>query len=97
MDALQKLTAITRDLLSATQMDDILVRLMDAAMELSQAERGYLIVKSENSTGPFEGFEVKVARNLAREQLESADFAMSISAVKAAMKSGKALVTDNAL
>jgi transcriptional regulator with GAF, ATPase, and Fis domain len=97
MDALQKLTSITKEILSSTNFDQVLARLMDAAMELSNAERGFLIIRSETSSGPFPGFEVKVARNVVKELLDSQDFTMSLSAVREAMKSGDAVVTDNAL
>ncbi|MFO1518648.1 MAG: sigma 54-interacting transcriptional regulator [bacterium] len=97
MDALQKLTALTREILSSTNLDEVLIRLMDAAMGLSNAERGFLVIRSENSRGPLPGFEVKAARNVAKELLESQDFTLSLSSVREAMKTGEAVVTDNAL
>ncbi|HKX12712.1 MAG TPA: tetratricopeptide repeat protein, partial [bacterium] len=43
MDILQKLATITAELLRSNQLDEILVKLMDTAMELSKAERGFLV------------------------------------------------------
>ncbi len=97
MDILQKLNAINKELLAATQLDQVLVKIMDTAMELSKAERGYLLIRSETGGGPLPGFEVKVARNVAKELIESKDFAMSVSAVREAMNTREPVVTDNAL
>ncbi|HKY62354.1 MAG TPA: sigma 54-interacting transcriptional regulator [bacterium] len=97
MDLLQKLAAITAELLRSNRLDDVLVKLMDTAMELSKAERGFLVVRSENKEGPLPGYEIKVARNLARELIEKEDSSLSLSAVREAVQSGSPVLTDNAL
>lgn len=100
MDILAKLHALTRDLLRSDKMDEILVRVMDAAMTLSKAERGFLLVKTddpESRLPEIGGYEVKIARNCSKEFLGGEDFRMSLTAVNEAVKSGQPLVTDNAL
>ncbi|MCE9625024.1 MAG: sigma 54-interacting transcriptional regulator [Deltaproteobacteria bacterium] len=97
MDILQKLTAITTELLSSSNLDQVLVKLMDTAMELSKAERGFLVIRSANSPGPIPGYEIKVARNVSKELIEKQDSSISLSAIREAMQTGEPLVTDNAL
>ncbi|HKX12935.1 MAG TPA: sigma-54-dependent Fis family transcriptional regulator, partial [bacterium] len=47
--------------------------------------------------GPLPGYDIKVARNLAKELIEKADSSLSLSAVREAMQSGSSVLTDNAL
>jgi len=97
MDVLQKLTAITKELLSSNILDQVLVKLMDYAMELSKADRGFLVIRNPQSPGPIPGYEIKVARNVSKELIEKQDSSISLSAIREAMQTGEALVTDNAL
>ncbi len=97
MDILQKVSVIMKEILSSKKIDDVLIRLMDAAMEFSRAERGFLVLKGDSEKGPLAGFEVMVARNLAKEQIEREESALSLSAVREAMDKGEVMVTDNAL
>ncbi len=97
MDILQRLTAITTELLGSNNLDQVLVKLMDAAMELSKADRGFLVIRNPQSPGPIPGYEIKVARNVSKEMIEKQDSSISLSAIREAMQGGEALVTDNAL
>lgn len=97
MNTMEKVAQITKALLSTTDFDKVLVNLMDAAMELSKARHGFLILRSEEKGGPIPGFAVKVARNMAKEDVDREDFKLSHSALKEAMDKGRAFVTDNAL
>ncbi|MFO1463831.1 MAG: sigma 54-interacting transcriptional regulator [bacterium] len=97
MDVLQKLTSITKELLGTNKLDQVLVKLMDYAMELSKADRGFLVIRNPQSPGPIPGYEIKVARNVAKELIEKEDSSISLSAIREAMQSGEPLVTDNAL
>jgi transcriptional regulator with GAF, ATPase, and Fis domain/serine/threonine protein kinase len=97
MDILQKLSAINKELLTVTRMDQVLVKILDAAMELSHAKRGYLVTRSGNESGPIPGYDIVVAKNVSKEMIESGTSEMSLSAVREAMEKGEALVTDNAL
>ena len=97
MEILESLAAVSRELLMEDDMDRVLKHLMDAAMRLSGAENGFLVLRSESDDGPIPGFSVVVARNVAKEALESQEFAFSLSAIRQAMESGEPIVTDNAL
>lgn len=97
MNVLEKLSAISRDLLRADDMDRVLKSLMDAALEISGAENGFLVLKSDEDGGPLPGFSVAVARNIAKENLAREEHAISFSAVREAMEKEEPVVTDNAL
>lgn len=96
MHALEKLNQITRELLESRDMDQVLVRLMDAAMDLSGAERGFLMLRDAAASGPIPGYEMRVGRNLSREMLGDEDVGLSLSALQEAIRSGQILLSDNA-
>ncbi|MFO1518382.1 MAG: sigma 54-interacting transcriptional regulator [bacterium] len=88
---------ISRQILEKTDLAEILERVLDAAIELTGAERGFLILKNESAkTVPLVGYEVKTARHLNQTTLAEEEFKFSFSAVKQAMEQGVPLVTDNA-
>src|SRR6185436_2897019 len=98
MNVLEKLAAINRQLLGATEMSKVLESLMAAALEISGAENGFLILKAEeDAPGPLPGYRVAVAKNISESDLNTPDHAPSLSAVQEAMKTGEPVVTDNAL
>ncbi len=97
MDIMHKLTGITKSLLGSTDVSQVLDLIMDAAMELSRAERGFLLVKAEAAESPISGFQIQDARNISKELLDSDDFRVSLSAVQEVIKGGEILVTDNAI
>lgn len=97
MQLLEKLSAISRELLQEDEMERVLKKLMSAAMEISRAENGFLLLRSEEGGGPISGFSVVVAQNINKEMLSREDFAVSRSAIHQAMELGRPVVTDNAL
>jgi len=94
---LDDLTEINRELLEETDMNRLLKRLMDRALELAKAENGFLVLKSDAMVGPLPGFTVAVARNISKKALEKEEFRPSLTAVKRAMQTGLPVVTDNAV
>ncbi|MBL7684648.1 MAG: protein kinase, partial [Deltaproteobacteria bacterium] len=93
-EALQKLNRITQELLSSTDMDQILNKLMDAAMELSKAERGFLVIQNPMIEKPLPGYEIKVSRNIKESLLKDTPISFSVSAIQQAMQTRKVLLTD---
>ncbi len=76
---------------------EILERVMDAAVEISGAERGFLLLREDGAkSGPLAGFEMKAARRLNRQSLQKEDFKISMTAVRQAMEQGGVLLTENA-
>jgi transcriptional regulator with GAF, ATPase, and Fis domain len=101
MNVLEKLSAINRSLLTEDDMERVLKRLMDAAVEISGAKNGLLLLKGEGEgegeDGPVPGYSVVTAKNLSGKDLEKDEFVVSLSAVKEAVETGEPVVTDNAL
>lgn len=70
--------------------DDVLCLIVDAAIEITQAERGFLMLR--NAAGDLE---FKVARDQNRSWLEGADFAMSRSVVEEAFKQNRSVIIND--
>lgn len=75
----------------------VLEQVMDAAMSLAGAERGFLLLReSESAEQILPGFKVETARNLKRENLSSEEFKISLSVVQEALRRRVSLLTDDA-
>ncbi len=78
---------------SSLEFNQVLNEVMDTIIELTGAERGYLMLRNE-STGEME---FRIARNVDRETIEdSAGFQVSRSVVHRAAETGEAILTTNA-
>lgn len=89
--------ALTRQVAGKEELADILERVIDAAIEFTGAERGFLLLKNEgDSQGPLQDFKIKCARGLNQASLDKEIFELSMSAVRLAVDSGAPLLTDNA-
>jgi len=78
---------------SSLDLDQVLVVVMDAIIDLTKAERSILLLKDEE-TGELD---VRVYRNMDRETLEKSSFDFSRSIVSAVAESGEPIVTMNAM
>lgn len=92
-----ELKEFNRELLLEANMEKLLKRLLEKAVELSGAENGLLLLKSDNAEGPLPGFRVAAAKQIPKKTIESEEFRPSLSAVKRALASGQTVITDNAL
>ncbi len=93
----RQFSAITRQIARMKGLEEILERVMDAAIELTGAERGFLLLKSEAAAeSPVAGFEIRTARGLNQRSLRQEEFQLSMSAVRQAVSTGTPLLTDNA-
>ncbi|HEY6404108.1 MAG TPA: SpoIIE family protein phosphatase [Blastocatellia bacterium] len=70
--------------------DDVLCLIVDAAIEITQAERGFLMLR--NDAGDLE---FKVARDDNRRWLQGADFAMSRSVVEESFKQSRSVIIND--
>ena len=99
MDAMEKEHAQLRALSevgavinSTLDPDEVLNRVMDKIIEITGAERGYLMLRNEE-TGELE---FKVARNLDKETLNKQSFQVSRTIVNTVAETGEPVVTTNA-
>lgn len=87
--ALQEVGAVIN---SSLEQTEVLNAVMDTIIQLTGAERGFMMLVDED-TGEFQ---VEVARNINRETLEGSSFEISLSIVNNVAKSGDPVVTTNA-
>jgi transcriptional regulator with GAF, ATPase, and Fis domain len=88
---LRRLTAFSERLLKSYAVDAVLESLMDEAIEVTRADKGFLILMESGE------LRVKVARNLARENIEDALERLSDSIVAKVVQTQKPLILSDAL
>lgn len=87
--ALQEVGAVIN---SSLEQTEVLNAVMDTIIQLTGAERGFMMLVDEDTSE----FQVEVARNINRETLEGSSFEISLSIVNSVAKSGDPVVTTNA-
>ncbi len=87
---LRGLLSLSRRLNSELRLGPLLDDIIDTAIDLSRAERAFLLLNN----GPA-GLEIRVARNIAREDL-GADATLSRSIAEEVLRSGQAIMTVDA-
>jgi len=91
LGAYRKLQDLSHDLLGEYRLAPLLEALMDAVVEITGADKGFLILADG------EDFEIKVARNMRRETLEGAIEKVSDSIVAKVIKTRHPLIVSDAL
>ncbi|UQA60864.1 PP2C family protein-serine/threonine phosphatase [Polyangium aurulentum] len=82
---------VSKAITGSLDLQTVLNKVMDAVVELTHAERGYLVLLNE--TGEFG---VQVARNLDQDTLRSMEFAFSSTVIAEVIKSDRSVLTNNA-
>jgi transcriptional regulator with GAF, ATPase, and Fis domain len=96
---LERMLAINRRINSTLRTRQVLEQAMDAAIELTGAERGFLLLRADRTRRPereADVLDVAVARNLDREQLDRSHLKFSRAIAEQVLRSGEAVLTDNA-
>jgi signal transduction histidine kinase len=83
---------VSQALGSSLVLDDALTQVMDAAIRLTGAERGCIMLFDEAAGG----LDLRAARNLERESLSDTEMEYSRSVVETVSRTGKAVLTTNA-
>jgi transcriptional regulator with GAF, ATPase, and Fis domain len=91
IDAYQKLYDFSRSLMGKHDLDALLDALMDSVIEITNADKGFLILMQGDHLA------VKVARNLKRENIADAVSQLSDSIIAKVVKSRKALIISDAM
>lgn len=89
---LRALAQTTALLNSSLDVDTVLNTVMDTVVQLTGAERGFILLKNE-ATGEIE---FRIARGIDREQLGREDFKISNTIIREVLTSGAPVLTDNA-
>lgn len=88
---LAALYEVSRALGSSLDLQIVLDQVMDAIIQLTEAERGFLMLLNDDGS-----FDVRVARNLDQETLDSSEFAYSRTITRHVVNTGQPVVTTNA-
>jgi serine/threonine-protein kinase PknK len=91
---LQRFLAVNRKLGSTLSLKAVLEHAVDAAIELSAAERGFVLLAAKESTSA--PFAVAAARNLDRERIPRSHLKFSRSIAEDVVRSDRAVVTVDA-
>lgn len=89
---IRRLLAINKRLNSELRLPRLLELIIDTVIELSEAERGFLLLFEEDGS-----LAVKVARNIDQEALASEELQLSRSIAERAAKSGEPVITVDAV
>ncbi len=87
----QALYNVSRLLGESLDLQTVLNQVMDAIINLTGADRGFLMLRNDDG-----GMNVQAARNLDQKTLGSDDFKYSRTVTNQVLDSGKAVVTNNA-
>ena len=91
MEAMESLVRFSERLLGASDLSRLLDELLDALLEVTHAEKGFLILLESGA------MEVKAARNLARENIENAISRVSDSIIQRVAATRRAVIVADAL
>lgn len=86
----ERILQISKKILAQTQIDKLLELILDEAIQLCKAERGFIILTTEES------FEIRSARNLDQESLKTANEKISTTILKEVSQSKKPFITVDA-
>lgn len=92
LQQLRRLAETTALINSAQETDLVLNEVMETVIQLTQAERGYIVLKNR-ATGELE---FKVARGLSAEETAAGGRIVSWSVINSVVESGEPLLTVNA-
>jgi Nif-specific regulatory protein len=88
---------INRRISETSDMQSIFEEIMDAAMALAGADRGFLLIaEPKKDSQVIPGFRVGSARNLKKENIGSEEFRISLSVIQEALRRRVTILTDDA-
>jgi transcriptional regulator with GAF, ATPase, and Fis domain len=88
---LKALAGIGQVVNSTLEVDEVLQIVMDTIIRLTEAERGFLMLRDELGE-----MSIRIARNWEQESLNQNEFAISRTVIQRVTESGEAVLTTNA-
>ncbi len=89
---LQALAGIGQIVNSTLEIDEVLQIVMDTIVRLTEAERGFLMLRDERGE-----MAIRIARNWEQESINQAEASISRTIVQRVIEAGEAVLTTNAL
>ena len=90
-ERIEMLYRVSQAMGSSLDLQEVLNRVMDAVIELTRADRAFLILRDDDGT-----MSVEAARNMDQETIQAENFRYSRSVVDSVLDTGIATVTTNA-
>ena len=91
-DSMSAVYRVTQSLGATLDLDEVLNNVMDAVIELTGAERGFLMLIEDDT----EELSLRAARNIARETLDADDMEISRTVIQSVVKDGEGVVATDA-
>lgn len=91
-EALRGLYEVGQSVNSSLDLDEVLRLLMDQILQLTGAERAFLMLRNQQT----QELEFKIALNVERGEIEGSEFQVSRTVVEQVAKEGKPVITTNA-
>jgi PAS domain S-box-containing protein len=88
---LQALAGIGQVVNSTLEIDEVLQIVMDTIIRLTEAERGFLMLRDEHG-----GMTIRIARNWEQESINQSESSISRTIVQKVIDAGEAVLTTNA-
>jgi adenylate cyclase len=88
---LQALAGIGQIVNSTLELDEVLQIVMDTIVRLTEAERGFLMLRNEQGE-----MQTRIARNWEQESINKGEFAISRTIIERVINGGEAVLTTNA-
>src|SRR5512136_964130 len=85
------LTEIGQVINSSLELDQVLRIVMDNIIKLTEAERGFLMLRDESKQ-----MSTRIARNWEQESLNESEYAVSRTVIQRVIDTGEAILTTNA-
>ena len=89
---LAALYSVSHVLGTSLDLDEVLTQVMDAVIDLTGAERGFLMLIDPDTND----LDLRAARNIERETLERKDMQISRTVIQSVIQSGEGVVTTDA-
>lgn len=98
VDPILRLLEVTRSITGLLDLDQLLQHILNQAVEMCRAERGYLILLDENTTRPLDQrLQVRAAYRMGAEELLEEEFALSRTAILNVLQVGSSQYNEDAL
>ncbi|MCD5383910.1 GAF domain-containing protein [candidate division WOR-3 bacterium] len=87
MRIFERLYDVIQDMVSTLEIEELLKKMLDNAIEGAEAERGFIIIREGGR------FSIRIARNIERKDIEAE---LSKTVLKEIMREGKSILTYDA-
>lgn len=87
MRIFERLYDVIQDMVSTLEIEELLKKMLDNAIEGAEAERGFIIIREGGR------FSIRIARNIERKDIEAE---LSKTVLKEIMRGGKSILTYDA-